>query len=91
LDEERTHQIAVDLDDNAGVIDLFITITGIAPLSEAINDSEISSNIALDIIPSKLTDEDIENYVCIQKTKRILFVLLRNIHFIRVFYQHYDQ
>lgn len=89
MDEEQTHQIAVDLDDNAGVIDLFLTITGIAPLSEAINDSEISSNIALDIIPSKLTDEDIENYVCIHK--RIFFIFIRNIHFIRVFYQHYDQ
>ncbi len=73
MDEERTHKMAVDLDDNAGVVDLFITITGIAPLFEAINDSETSSNIALDVIPSKLTDEDIENYVCINK--RIFFIL----------------
>ena len=65
MDEERTHRISVDLDDNAGVIDLFVTITGITPVLETVNDSEISTNIALDVIPSKLTDQDIENYVCI--------------------------
>jgi len=74
LDEEQTHQIAVDLDDNAGVIDLFLTITGIAPLSEAINDSEISSNIALDIIPSKLTDKNIENFFFIKKKKKEFYL-----------------
>jgi len=68
LEEERTHKISVDLDDNAGVIDLFVAITGITPLPEGTNDSETSSNIAFDVIPSKLTDEDIKNYVCIKKT-----------------------
>ncbi|CAF1174131.1 unnamed protein product [Rotaria sp. Silwood1] len=62
LDEERTHKILVDLDDNAGTVDLFVTITGIAPSQDVTNDSETSSNIALDIIPTKLTDEDIKNY-----------------------------
>jgi hypothetical protein len=67
LDEEQTHRISVDLDDNAGIIDLFVTITGIAPLQEGINENDTSSNIALDVIPSKLTDQDIEKYVCIKK------------------------
>ncbi|CAF0731605.1 unnamed protein product [Rotaria sordida] len=62
LDEERTHKISVDLDDNAGTIDLFVTITGITPSQDIANDSEIYSNTALDIIPTKLTDEDIEQY-----------------------------
>ncbi len=77
MDEERTHKISVDLDDNAGIIDLFVTITGITPLPEAINDSETASNAALDVIPSKLTDKDIENYVCIKEFclfhKKLLF------------------
>jgi hypothetical protein len=67
LEEESTHKISVQLDNNAGIIDLFITITGITPVSDTINDNETSSNISLDVIPSKLTDEDIENYVCIQE------------------------
>ncbi len=67
LDEERTHKISVDLDDNAGVIDLFVTITGITPVPDVSNENETSSSLALDVIPSKLTEEDVENYVCIQK------------------------
>ncbi len=67
LDEERTHKISVDLDDNAGVIDLFVTITGITPVPDVSNENETSSSLALDVIPSKLTEEDMENYVCIQK------------------------
>ncbi|CAF1417032.1 unnamed protein product [Rotaria magnacalcarata] len=62
LDEERTHKISLDLDDNAGVIDLFVTITGIAPLQDATNDSDTSSNVSLDVMPSKLTDEDMQYY-----------------------------
>lgn len=72
MDEERTHKISVDLDDNIGIIDLFVTITGIVPVTEGMNDSETSSNIAFDIIPSKITDDDIEKYVCIQNKKILL-------------------
>lgn len=64
LDEERTHKISVDLDDNAGIIDLFVTITGIAPLLDISNESDTSSNLSLDVIPSKLTEEVIQEYVC---------------------------
>lgn len=66
LDEERTHRISVDLEDNVGVIDLFVTITGIAPVQELTNDIETSSNSSIDVLPSKITDEDIEYYVCIK-------------------------
>ncbi|CAF2743898.1 unnamed protein product [Rotaria sp. Silwood2] len=62
LDEERTHLIPVDLEDGAGIIDLFVTITGTTPLEEATNDGDSLANIALDFIPSKLSNEDIENY-----------------------------
>ncbi|UJR36030.1 hypothetical protein I4U23_028768 [Adineta vaga] len=62
LDEERTHRVSVDLDDNAGVIDLFVTITGITPAQELTNDSETLSNTSMDIIPSKMTDDDIQYY-----------------------------
>ncbi|CAF4892287.1 unnamed protein product, partial [Rotaria sp. Silwood2] len=63
LDEERTHFIPVDLEDGAGTIDLFVTITGTTSLQEATNDGESSVNVALDFIPSKLSDEDIKHYV----------------------------
>ena len=66
LAEEQTHRISVDLDDHAGVIDLFVTITGTNPTQEAANESDNSSNTVLDFIPSKLTDDDIERYVCIE-------------------------
>ncbi|CAF4651140.1 unnamed protein product, partial [Rotaria sp. Silwood2] len=62
LDEERTHFIPVDLEDGAGTIDLFVTITGTTSLQEATNDGESSVNVALDFIPSKLSDEDIKHY-----------------------------
>ncbi|CAF3567717.1 unnamed protein product [Rotaria sp. Silwood1] len=62
LDEERTHLMPVDLEDGAGIIDLFVTITGTTPLQEATNDGESSANVALDFIPSKLSDEDIKHY-----------------------------
>ena len=67
MDEERTHKVSVDLEDNVGVIDLFVTITGIVPVQESINDAETSSNSSLDIVPSKITDGDIEYYVCIKE------------------------
>ena len=64
MDEERTHRIPVELEDDAGVIDLFITITVTTALQEATNDGESSSLVALESIPSRLTDEDILHYVC---------------------------
>lgn len=67
LDEERTHKISVDLEDNVGVIDLFVTITGIAPVQEVINEAETASISSLDIISSKITNEDIAYYVCIKE------------------------
>lgn len=63
LDEERTHRMSIDLDDNAGVIDLFVTISGIAPMMEGMNESDTASNMTIDVIPSKLTEEDLKNYV----------------------------
>lgn len=63
LDEERTHRISVDLEDGAGAIDLFVTITGTTPLQEATNDGESANNVVLDAIPSKLSDDEIERYV----------------------------
>jgi hypothetical protein len=63
LDEERTHRIPVELEDNAGIIDLFVTITRTTALQEATNDGESSANVALDSIPSRLTEEDIQHYV----------------------------
>ncbi|CAF4545659.1 unnamed protein product, partial [Rotaria sp. Silwood2] len=62
LDEERTHLIPVDLEDSAGTIDLFVTITRTTALQEATSDGESTSNVALDSIPSKLSDGDIEKY-----------------------------
>lgn len=67
LDEEHTHRISIDLDDNAGVIDLFVTISGIPPLMDAMNESDTASNLTIDVIPSKLTDEDVNNYVSIKQ------------------------
>ncbi len=87
MDEERTHRLSIDLYDNAGVIDLFVTITGITPLAEASNDSETSSNIALDVIPSKLTEEDVEKYVC----RKEFHLFDKKECLIRVLYQHYDR
>lgn len=63
LDEERTHPISVELEENAGVIDLFVTITGTTPWTEPNNDGENSSNTSLEIIPSKLSEKDVEHYV----------------------------
>jgi hypothetical protein len=63
LDEERTHRISVDLEDGAGVIDLFVTITITTALQEALSDGESSSQVALDSISSRLTDEEIQHYV----------------------------
>ncbi|CAF3636677.1 unnamed protein product [Rotaria sordida] len=62
LDEERTHLIPVDLEDGAGTIDVFITITVTTALQEVTNDGENSLNVALDCIPSKLSENDFENY-----------------------------
>lgn len=72
LDEERTHKVSVDLDDKAGTIDLFVTITGTTPALEASNDGENSSSAVLDVIPSKLTDEDLQRYVGHQMSPSIL-------------------
>ena len=65
LDEEKTHRLSIDLDEDAGTIDLFVTISGIAPIQETTNDSQTLSNIDLDVVPSKIRDEDIQHYVCI--------------------------
>ncbi|UJR10042.1 hypothetical protein I4U23_014264 [Adineta vaga] len=62
LNEERTHRIPVDLEDNAGVIDLFITITQTTALQEATNDGDSASNIALDAMPSRLTAQEMNRY-----------------------------
>jgi hypothetical protein len=69
LDEERTHRRSVDLEDGTGVIDLFITITVTTALQEATNDGENAANVALDVIPSRLTEEDIRYYVRNKKKK----------------------
>lgn len=63
MDEEKTHMIPLDLEDGAGIIDLFITITGTTPLQEATNDGENSANVALEHIPSQLSREDFQRYV----------------------------
>ena len=81
MDEEITHRISVDLDDNAGTVDLFVTVTGITPVSDVTNENDTSS-IALDVIPSKLTEQDLEKYV---RREICSFYWLRNIHFLDVF------
>lgn len=63
LEEERTHRLPVELEDGAGIIDIFVTITGTTPLQEATNYGESSANLALESMPSKLTDEEIRRYV----------------------------
>jgi hypothetical protein len=63
LDEERTHRISVDLEDGAGVIDIFVTVTVTTALQEALSDGESSSQIALDYIPSRLTKDEVQHYV----------------------------
>lgn len=75
MEEERTHRIPVDLEDGAGTIDIFVTITGTTPLQEATNDGESSANIALETIPSRLTKEDFDHYVS-RTTERNRFVFL---------------
>ncbi len=63
LDEERTHRISVDLEDGAGVIDIFVTVTITTALQKALSDGECSSQVALESIPSRLSDEEIQHYV----------------------------
>ena len=63
LDEEHTHRISVDLEDGAGVIDIFVTVTVTTALQKALSDGESSSQVALDSIPSRLTNEEIQHYV----------------------------
>ena len=63
LDEERTHRLSVDLEDGAGIIDIFVTITGTTPQQEATSEGDSANNVALDAIPSKLTPEEIQHYV----------------------------
>lgn len=65
LEQERTHRKTIELEDDAGVIDVFITITGTTPLQEATNDGESSANVVLETMPSRLTSEDIEHYVSV--------------------------
>ena len=86
MDEERTHRITVELSDNTGVIDLFVTITGITPLPEGLIDSETASNQSFDVIPSKLTREDIENYVC----RNRISISFNTKNVFRVLFQLYD-
>ena len=71
LDEEHTHRISIDLDDNAGVIDLFVTISGITPMMEGMNESDTASNMTIDVIPSKLTEEDVKYYVSLKVIRLI--------------------
>ncbi|CAF0922999.1 unnamed protein product [Adineta steineri] len=75
LDEEKTHRISVELENNTGFIDLFVTITGIAPIQELINDGETSSNGSIDVIQSKITDEEIEYYSFFSTLRSILPIL----------------
>ena len=64
MDEDRTHKVSVELEDNTGIIDLFVAITGTTPFQEATSDGDSCLNVASDTIPSKLTDDDIHDYVC---------------------------
>ncbi|CAF5091443.1 unnamed protein product [Rotaria sp. Silwood1] len=75
LDEERTHLIPVDLEDGAGIIDLFVTITRTTALQEATSDGDNSSNIALDCIPPKLSEEDVEKYSFFSTLRSIASIL----------------
>jgi hypothetical protein len=93
LDEERTHKVSVDLDDNSGTIDLFVTITGTTPSQEASNDGESANNAVLDVIPSKFTDEDLQRYVSRQMFCSSL-VSSHNSLLIRIScrpFEHYNQ
>lgn len=63
MNEEQTHRLSVDLDDNVGVIDLFVTISGITPCIDGLSETDSSVNISFDAPPSKITEEDTENYV----------------------------
>ncbi|CAF3927185.1 unnamed protein product [Adineta steineri] len=69
LDEERTHRIPVDLEDDAGVIELFVTITQTTALQEATSDGDSSTNVALESMPSKLTEKDINHYTFLNTLK----------------------
>lgn len=71
LDEERTHRLSIDLDDNAGVIDLFVTITGITPFLDGTGETDSITNLSIDVVPSKLTNEDIETYSFLKTLKSI--------------------
>jgi hypothetical protein len=88
LEDERTHRISIDLEDGAGIIDLFVTITGTTPLQEATNDGENSNNVALDVIPSRLSDTDIGHYVSLIMLIYSMFVIIRCS---RNFSQAYDR
>ena len=89
LDEERTHQISIDLEDDAGILDIFVTITGTTPLQGAINTRESSANVAFDSIPSKLSDKDIKNYV--RNGISYLKLKINFALFHRIFFLHFDQ
>ncbi|CAF1475342.1 unnamed protein product [Adineta ricciae] len=71
LNEERTHRIPVDLEDGAGIVDLFVTITQTTALQEATNDGDSASNIPLDAMPSRLKPEDANRYTFLQTFKNM--------------------
>jgi len=75
LAEEKTHRLSVEIEDSTGIIELFVTITATTALEEATSDGESSANIALDIMPSKLTDADFKHYVRNNK-KEISFIFI---------------
>ena len=82
MDEETTQRMSVELDDNAGIIDLFVTITGITPVPDIINEND-NSSIASDVLPSKLSEQDLEKYVRTDIGKEIFtFFVFR--HFYRL-------
>jgi len=84
LDEERTHRISVELEDGTGIIDLFITITTTTTLQEATSDGDSSVNVALETIPSRLTDEDYKHYVR-NFILKFLYIFFFNRNFLRQF------
>lgn len=63
LEQEKTHRKTIELEDGCGMIDIFITITGTTPTYENINDNDSLASVALDVIPTKINEEDIERYV----------------------------
>ena len=86
LEEEKTHRISVDLEDDAGVIDLFLTITVTTALQEATSDGDSSANIALDVIPARLTDAEIQHYVYMNKKQKRNICIYIILCFLEIFF-----